>query len=195
MGYTEMWGAIGSKFAEAGVVDGLLPYRSAAKTLSFGKGVVRMVTLTGKYHVRSQEFVLGDLVANTELTVDTTALADGFYRVYAHPIADLTGVPFPASDPTYNESYNTLTDVELVVGGKIVAANMAAALIAADPTAENGSSITTVPEPNYDSSAFKMVAAVPDQDFYKGRSVLLATIKVAAGDITELSLEGVHRVR
>ena len=187
MGFNEMWGAIGSRFAEAGIVSGLLPYRSASKTLSLTKGIVRMPIAVQNYHVRTPEFVIGALVANTEVTIDTTSVSNGYYGVYAHPTVDADGLT---------------TGVEVKLGGIIqkadahttAATTLAQALVGYEPGAANGASVTTVPEPNPDVSAFKMVMAVPASDFYKGRSVLLGIIKVDTGDITEIDISKAHRV-
>jgi hypothetical protein len=187
MGLFESWGGLASRFAEAGVVDGLLPYRSGAGKIKLAKGVVRLPVAVQNFHVRSAEFVVGDLVANTEVELNLGALADGFYRVYAHPVVD---------------GSNVTTGVEIAAGAKLLkakggaaAASLAEALAGYDAGAANGTSIATVPEPAPDVSAFKMAVAVPASDFYKGRDVLLAVVQIAAGDVAAVDVSAVHRLR
>ncbi len=188
MGYTEMWGAIGSRFAECGVVDGCLPYKNAAGNLAISKGVVRLKIAIGNYHVRSVDFVMGDLVANTDAEVSLAAAADGFYHVYAHPTLD--------ADKMANGFELRLGGIILDAEGGDAVADMDAALLGYEPGAEvAGKDIPVCPEPNYDASKFKMVAAAPDQDFYQGRSLYLCTIEVKTNAVNAISVAKAHRVR
>lgn len=193
MAFNEMWGALDSKFAEPGVVEGLMPYKKDAAAnkgvLVFHRGIVRLKQAVGNYHVRSLEFVLGDLLAASDAELDLAALpgGDGFYHVYAHPVLDANKLT---------------TAVVLRVGGKLnkhgvlpaaAVASMAEALAGDDPGATVAGNVA--PEPKVAAGAFKMVSAVPDSDFYPGRSIRLCTVKVESNEITEISVEGVHRVR
>ena len=181
MGFNEQWGALDSRFAEPGVVEGLMPHKSAAGKVAFHRGIVRMKEAVGNLHVRSVDLVVGDLIAASDAELDVSALADGFYHLYAHPrVTD-----------------GLTVGVEIKAGAKVAeaAVAMAVAREAADAGASRGSDVAVVPEPGVAAGAFKMAAAVPDSDFYKGRSVKLCTVKVVAGVVTELDAIRVHRVR
>jgi hypothetical protein len=175
MGFNEAWGALDSRFAEPGIVEGVLAYKKAAGKVAVSKGIVRLKEAIGNLHVRSLDFVLGDLVANTDAELDVSGLADGHYHLYAHPV--LTG--------------ELTTGVELKVGGLVAAAGVAmdVARDAEDVVAAG------VPEAGVAAGAFKMAAAVPDSDFYKGRSLKLATLKVVGGVLTAVDPIRAHRVR
>lgn len=192
MGLNEQWGGLDSRFGEARVVEGCLVARSAAGVATVAPGLIKMKRALGVHHSPSIDLQVGS--ATMAAGVDAPSvngLADGFYVLYAHPLLDANGL---------------VDAFELRYGGKLlspdpaVALNMATALLVADPAdgtaagVQVGTEVAVVPEANYDASAFKMGAQVPDSDFYKGRSLALAVVQVATNDITAVSNLKAHRL-
>lgn len=187
MGYNEMWGAIGSKFAEPGVVTGCMVFRSAAGALKVKAGIVRLKKTIGTYHTMSVDLQVGDRALADSEAIDVSGFDDGVYGLYAHPTVDNAG---------------ETTGVELRYGGKFLKADGTNATTLAnaymDGTAtDNAKTVRVCPEPNYDPSAAKMLSSVPVSDFYKGRSILLALFVVGTGDVAEGAIANTiaHRVR
>lgn len=192
MAYNEMHGALNSRYAEEGIVAGCNVARSGAGVVTVAPGVVRMKKALGTMHSLSINLQIGNATMAAGVAAPTVAaLADGFYFLYAHPKVDADGI---------------VDDYELRYGGLIqeadgsAADNMAEALEGTDPAdgatanVQVGSEIATVPEPNYDASAFKMGAQIPDSDFYKGRSVKLACVQVDTSDVVAVNITCAKRV-
>lgn len=179
MGLNEQWGGLDSRFGEARVVAGCLVARSGAGVATVAPGLIKMKRALGVHHSPSIDLQVGNATMAAGVAAPSVnGLADGFYVLYAHPRVDADGL---------------VDAFELRYGGKLVAADMAAALLAADPGdgaaagVQVGSEIAVVPEANYDASAFKMGAQIPDSDFYKGRSLALAVVEVATNDVAAVS--------
>jgi len=186
MGLNEQWGGLDSRFGEARVVAGCLVARSAAGVVTVAPGLIKMKRALGVHVSPSIDLQVGNATMAAGVAAPSVnGLADGFYVLYAHPVLDAAGL---------------VDGFELRYGGKLVAADMAAALLAADPAdgaaagVQVGSEVAVVPEPAYDASAFKMAAQVPDSDFYKGRSLPLAVVQVATNDVSAVSNLRAHRL-
>lgn len=122
-----------------------------------------------------------------ETTVSVASLANGFYNLYVHPVVDAS---------------NNTTGFELKYGAALLTApngvactTLVQAVSGFDPGAANGSTVATVPEPNVTAGAFKMGAAIPDSDFFNGRSVKVGTFQITTNAVVAIDTTAVHRIR
>lgn len=201
MGLNEQWGGLDSRYAESRVVVGCLVHRKAGVgnegIATVSPGIVKFKKALGVYHSPSIDLQIGNMLTGAVAEApDTANLADGFYALYAHPKQDAS-MYVDDFELRYGnilkqaDGATECTTMAQALDGRDVRGAADADLV---PNVQVGSEVATVPEPNYDASAFKMASAVPNQDFYKGRSVLLAIVQVTGGDLAAINITKSHRV-